>query len=59
VVTGAREYNDIVAGFAGIIDTLRQYFVYRGGATIAGPGNSLHTDDSAPQIEIVDGGSVL
>ena len=55
VVTGAREYNDIVAGFGGIIDTLRQYFVYRAGATIAGPGSSVHTN-SLPQIEMVDGG---
>ena len=53
VVTGAREYNDIVAGFSGIIDTLRQYFVYRASATIAGPGSNVQTGIRL-QIEIVD-----
>ena len=53
VVTGAREYNDIVAGFSGIIDTLRQYFVYRASATIAGPGSNAQTGIRL-QIEIVD-----
>ena len=37
VVTGAREYNDIVVGFNDIIGTLRKYFVYRAG-THAEPG---------------------
>ena len=52
VVTGAREYNDIVAGFSGIIDTLRQYFVYRASATIAVPASNVQTDIQE-QIEIV------